>query len=73
MAEKQYSLLNIARDRMAGTVTYATTETANARMSVCKKCPKFAPMMSVCQSSGRYLHTKVKFERSTCPLAHSSP
>lgn len=62
-----YSLKEMARDLVNGTLQITPSEIADERMKVCKECLDFQPLVSRCSMCGCIMAAKTKMMQSACP------
>jgi hypothetical protein len=63
-----YSIFDVIKDTLSGTVKKTSSELSKERIAICNICPENNKTFNICQRCGCYIPNKVKYEQSTCPL-----
>ena len=72
--DKGYSILDLAKEALSGSVDMATDDTKSKRLEVCKRCVYLIKLpigingTGNCGKCGCFVDAKVKFAKSSCPI-----
>lgn len=68
MDNKQYSIIDVAKDLITGNLKMADADTVHKRRQTCDACEARNATIDVCTVCGCPLVLKIKLQESTCPM-----
>ena len=55
-------------DLVKSDTEWATRETANERLEICKSCPKLIALTKQCKECGCFMVAKTRLQKAHCPI-----
>lgn len=68
MTKKSYSIFDVVKDTINGTVEKTEANVSSKRIEICNICPDYKSSLRTCMKCGCYIPQKVKYKEASCPL-----
>lgn len=66
--DHKYNIFDVAKDVLTGNAEYADKQLQEERERICQQCEIRNELLNMCTACGCFIHLKVKFVKSECPV-----